>query len=144
MADDVGQTVKKFSPDGRLLLTLGTPDKPSDTGYDATPPHPLRLVKWSAGPFAYPTNVAVGPTGDIFVSDGYGNARVHKFDPDGRHLQSWGDPGNGPGQFWVPHGIAVDRQGTVYVADRENSRVQLFTSNGQYSVSGRRSIGRRR
>jgi DNA-binding beta-propeller fold protein YncE len=132
VADDIGQTVKKFSPDGRLLMTLGAPDKPSDTGYDPNPKDPLRRVRWSAGPFAYPTNVVIGPGGEIFVSDGYGNARVHRFTSDGQHIRSWGDPGDGPGQFWVPHGIAVDRQGIVYVADRENSRVQLFTSNGQY------------
>ena len=68
----------------------------------------------------------------MFVSDGYGNARVHRFAPDGRHLLSWGEPGDGPGQFRVPHGIAVDEQGIVYVADRENSRIQLFTLNGAF------------
>jgi hypothetical protein len=68
----------------------------------------------------------------MYVSDGYGNARIHKFSADGRLLFSWGEPGAGPGQFQVPHGIAVDRQGTVYVADRENSRLQLFTPAGNY------------
>ena len=69
----------------------------------------------------------------MYVSDGYGNARVHKFAADGRLLFSWGEPGSGPGQFHVPHGIAVDAAGTVYVADRENSRIQLFTPDGRLS-----------
>jgi sugar lactone lactonase YvrE len=68
----------------------------------------------------------------MYVSDGYGNARVHKFAPDGRFLFSWGTPGDGPGQFHLPHGIAVDQQGIVYVADRENSRIQLFAPDGEY------------
>ncbi len=68
----------------------------------------------------------------MYVSDGYGNARVHRFAPDGKLLGSWGEPGAGPGQFHVPHGIAVDRHGTVYVADRENSRLQLFSPAGEF------------
>jgi len=68
----------------------------------------------------------------IHVSDGYGNARVHKFAPDGRLLLSWGAPGDGPGQFRVPHGIAVDSGGIVHVADRENSRIQRFSPQGEY------------
>ena len=66
------------------------------------------------------------------MADGYGNARVHKFSPDGRLLLSWGEPGGGPGEFRIPHGIAVDRQGIVYVADRENSRIQLFSPEGRF------------
>src|SRR5207248_6491697 len=89
-------------------------------------------VRRAGPPFHYPTNLAVGPSGDLYVTDGYGNARVHRFAPDGRLLQSWGEPGGGPGQFRVPHGLAVDEDGTVYVADRENSRVQLFTADGVY------------
>src|SRR5262249_24180046 len=77
------------------------------------------------------TNVALSAGGDIYVTDGYGNARVHKFDRDGRLLFSWGEPGDGPGQFNVPHGIAVDRDERVYVADRENNRIQVFTSHGE-------------
>jgi DNA-binding beta-propeller fold protein YncE len=128
-ADDVGHTVRKFTPDGKLLMTLGTEGKPSDTGATSMD---YRTIRRAGEPFHYPTNLAISPEGDLFVSDGYGNARVHKFSPDGRLLLSWGEPGAGPGQFHLPHGIAVDRQGVVYVADRENSRVQLFTSGGKY------------
>jgi DNA-binding beta-propeller fold protein YncE len=128
-ADDVGHTVRKFTPDGKLLMTLGTEGKPSDTGATSMD---YRTIVRAGGPFHYPTNLTISPEGDLFVSDGYGNARVHKFSSDGRLLLSWGEPGAGPGQFHLPHGIAVDRQGTVYVADRENSRVQLFTSEGKF------------
>jgi DNA-binding beta-propeller fold protein YncE len=127
--DDYDHTVKKFTPDGRLLLTLGTSGRPSDTGATSID---YRTVRRAAGPFHYPTNVAFSVQGDLYVSDGYGNARIHRFAADGRLLSSWGEPGDGPGQFHVPHGIAVDRQGTVYVADRENSRIQLFTPDGKW------------
>jgi DNA-binding beta-propeller fold protein YncE len=127
--DDCGHTVRKFTPDGELLLTLGTHGQPSDTGATSMD---YRTIRRAGPPFHFPTNLAISPEGDLFVSDGYGNARVHKFSPDGRLLFSWGDPGDGPGQFHLPHGIAVDRHGTVYVADRENSRVQLFTPDGRF------------
>jgi DNA-binding beta-propeller fold protein YncE len=127
--DDRGHTVRKFTPDGRLLLTLGTSGKPSDTGATSMD---YRSIVRAGPPFHYPTNLALSPDGEMYVSDGYGNARVHKFSAEGRLLLSWGEPGSGPGQFALPHGIAVDRRGTVYVADRENSRVQLFTPDGKY------------
>ena len=128
-ADDYDHTVRAFTPDGRLLLTLGSRGRPSDTGATSTD---YRTVQRAGPPFHYPTNLAVGPAGDLYVADGYGNARVHRFAPGGRLIQSWGEPGAGPGQFHVPHGIAVDRDGTVYVADRENSRIQLFTADGVF------------
>jgi DNA-binding beta-propeller fold protein YncE len=128
-ADDFDHSVRAFTPDGRLLMTLGTRGQPSDTGAVGVD---YRTIKRVAAPFCYPTNTAIGPGGDLYVSDGYGNARVHRFAPDGRLLQSWGEPGSGPGQFHLPHGIAVGRDGTVYVADRENSRVQLFSADGTY------------
>jgi DNA-binding beta-propeller fold protein YncE len=89
-----------------------------------------RTILRAGPPFHYPTNVALSLAGEIYVTDGYGNARVHKFSPEGRLLLSWGEPGSLPGQFQLPHGIAVDHDGTVYVADRENSRIQLFTADG--------------
>jgi DNA-binding beta-propeller fold protein YncE len=127
--DDTDHTVRRFTPDGRQLQTLGTSGKPSDTGATSLD---YRTIRRAGPPFHYPTNLALSPAGEMYVTDGYGNARVHKFAPDGRLLLSWGEPGSGPGQFNLPHGIAVDREGTVYVADRENSRVQLFTPEGKY------------
>lgn len=127
--DDFDHTVRAFSPTGELKLTLGVRGQPSDTGATSID---YRTIRHSGPPFHFPTNMALGPTGDIFVADGYGNARIHRFSAEGRLLRSWGEPGSGPGQFLVPHGIAVDQAGTVYVADRENSRVQLFSSDGAY------------
>ncbi|HYE91971.1 MAG TPA: peptidyl-alpha-hydroxyglycine alpha-amidating lyase family protein [Terriglobales bacterium] len=119
LTDDLHQTIRQFSPDGKLLLTLGTPDTPS----------PLHAGK----PFNRPTHVALCPrTGNVYVSDGYGNSSVHKFDPKGRHLKTWGQPGTDPGCFNIPHNIATDAEGLVYVADRENSRVQIFDGEGRY------------
>jgi DNA-binding beta-propeller fold protein YncE len=128
LVDDLGHTVRKFTPEGRLLLTLGTPGKPSDTGAVGLD---YRTIRRSAGPFNCPTNAALGADGDLFIADGYGNARVHHFSPDGKLLESWGEPGDGQRQFHVPHGIAVDRDGTVLVADRENSRLLRFTPEGR-------------
>ena len=127
--DDMGHTVRKFSPDGKLLFTLGTHATPSDTGSTSID---FRTIKHAGPPFNYPTNLAVAPGGELYITDGYGNARVHKYSPDGELQFSWGEPGSGPGQFHVPHGIAIDREGVVYVADRENSRIQLFTPKGEF------------
>jgi DNA-binding beta-propeller fold protein YncE len=127
--DDLGHVVHKFTPDGKLVMTLGIKGNPSDTGATSVD---FRTIQRAGPPFHYPTNVALSPAGDLYVTDGYGNARVHRFDPDGRLLFSWGEPGTGPGQFRVPHGIAIGRDGTAYIADRENSRLQLFTPNGEF------------
>ncbi|HTU26232.1 MAG TPA: peptidyl-alpha-hydroxyglycine alpha-amidating lyase family protein [Pirellulales bacterium] len=129
LTDDSDHTVRRLTPEGKLLMTLGLSGRPSDTGSTG---FDYRTIRRAAGPFNLPTNVALSPDGEIYVSDGYGNARVHRYSPDGRLLQTWGEPGAGPGQFHVPHGIAVDRQGIVYVADRENSRLQRFTSDGKF------------
>jgi DNA-binding beta-propeller fold protein YncE len=127
--DDLDHTVHKFTADGQLLFTLGMSGRPSDTGATSVD---FRTILRAEGPFHYPTNLALSPNGEMYIADGYGNARVHKFSVDGKLLFSWGEPGSGPGQFRVPHGIAVDQQGIVYVADRENSRIQLFTPVGAY------------
>ena len=119
LTDDLHHTIREFTPDGKLLLTLGDPDKPA--------------TLHGGKPFNRPTHVAICPkTGAIYVSDGYGNSRVHKFDPTGRHLMSWGEPGTDPGCFNIPHNIATDAGGRVYVADRENHRVQIFDDHGRY------------
>jgi DNA-binding beta-propeller fold protein YncE len=127
--DDSDHTVRKFTPDGELLLTLGTRGQHSDTGCKTTD---YRTIRHAGGPFNLPTNIALSPDGDIFVSDGYGNCRVHRFSPSGQWLLSWGQPGGGPGDFHLPHGIAFHPDGVVYVADRENSRIQRFTPKGRY------------
>ncbi len=127
--DDLDHTVRKFTPEGRLLLTLGTSGHPSDTGATSID---YRTIRHAGLPFYFPTNVALSPTGEIYVTDGYGNARVHKFSASGQLLFSWGTPGNGPGQFHVPHGIAVNENGEVFVADRENSRIQIFLPTGEF------------
>lgn len=127
--DDLGHVVHKFTPDGRRLFTLGTRDVPSDTGATSID---FRTIRYAGPPFHYPTNLALAPNGDLYITDGYGNARAHVYSPDGRLKTSWGKPGAGPGEFHVPHGIAIDTAGTVFVADRENSRVQLFSLDGNY------------
>jgi DNA-binding beta-propeller fold protein YncE len=127
--DDGGHTVRKFTSDGRLLLTLGTSGRASPTGATTVD---YRTIRCSAGPFNFPTNLAINPDGELFVADGYGNARVHRFSPQGELITSWGEPGDGPGQFHLPHGIAVEPRGLVYVADRENSRIQRFTPDGTF------------
>ena len=128
LADQMAHAVLKYSPEESLLLTLGTTDRPSDTGWSPED----RSVKRAARPFNQPTGIAVSTGGDIFVSDGYGNSRVHKFDGAGSLLLSWGSPGTtGDGEFHLPHGIVLDGQGRVLVCDRENHRIQVFTQGGE-------------
>ena len=88
----------------------------------------------SGEPFHRCTHTALSPKGEIYVSDGYGNARVHKYSPDGKLLMSWGEPGTDPGEFNIVHNICTDADGWVYVADRENHRVQVFDGNGKYET----------
>ena len=125
LADRDVHVVLKYSPDERLLLTLGTRDRPSDTGYTL----PERVVHRAAGPFNLPTGIAVtADTGDIFVSDGYGNARVHKYNSTGALITSWGAPGSAnPVDFNLPHGVTLDNEGNLVVCDRENIRLQFFS-----------------
>ena len=120
--------VMKFSPQHELLLELGTRGVPSDTGVVNGD---FKTIQRGAGPFNVPSKVATADNGEVFVCDGYGNARVHRFSPDGKLLASWGEPGAKPGEFHIPHGIGVDNSDRVYVADRENDRVQIFDVNGK-------------
>ncbi len=119
--------------DGELLHTLGTPDQPSDTGY-ALPPgsSALDTIARGAGPFNRPTRLSVSQDGELYVSDGYGNLRVHRFSARGELLQSWGEPGTGPGEFNLPHSVWSHSDGRVFVCDRENNRVQTFGPQGEY------------
>ena len=122
--------VLKYSPDGNLLMTMGDWDKPSDTGWTGDVNDP---AKQAAGPFNRPSDIALDASGDLYISDGYGNSRVHKFTSDGKLLFSWGEPGKtGPGEFHVPHGVWVHTDGRVFVADRENNRIQIFDAEGKY------------
>lgn len=116
---DNNNYVQKRTPDGEVLMTLGERgvDKPRHTGE----------------PFNSPTHVAIDPrNGDWFVSDGYRNSSVHRFDADGKHIMSWGESGSGPGQFALPHNICMVGDDRVLVADRENYRLQMFTTDGEF------------
>jgi sugar lactone lactonase YvrE len=121
-----------FTKDGQLLRTIGTRGHRSDTGVpaDDTSSQAYRRVTHGGGPFNLPADIALAPSGEMFIADGYGNARVHKFAADGTYLFSWGEPGTEPVQFNLPHGIWLDRRGRVLVADRENDRVQIFDQDG--------------
>ena len=126
VVDRAAQVVRKASGDGTEIHRLGDLDRASDTGWTKDNPKVLR----AAGPFNYPTGVAITDYG-IYVSDGYRNARVHKFDAEGKLLFSWGEPGAETGQFNLPHSV-WEHKGKLYVADRENNRIQIFTPEGEF------------
>ncbi len=133
--DNGDHSVRKFSPDGELLMTLGLPGTPSQTGYRTDLPpriHFVETVARAGAPFNGCTDVAIGPGGDVFVTDGYGNCRVHHFSSSGTLLNSWGEVGSGPGQFRLPHGACLIPDGRLLVADRENDRIQIFRTDGSY------------
>ena len=127
--DDGDHTVRKFTPDGKQLMIIGTPGSASDTGYDGKT---VQSIKRGGPPFNRPTDAAVAPNGDLYVVDGCGNARVHHFTASGKLIRSWGEPGTGPGQFNLPHAVFVLSDGRVMVADRENDRIQFFSPEGKY------------
>jgi sugar lactone lactonase YvrE len=116
LVDTERHSVEKYTAEGDLKMRLG-----------GTPSGPM-----SGKPFHQPTDVAVHPSGDIFVSDGYGNPRIHRFDNKGRLIRSWGTPGTGPGEFAVPHSVCFLDESTIAVCDRENYRIQLFTIDGEF------------
>lgn len=114
---DIGtHQVTKFDSQGKVLLTLGKKDQPGD-GQDQ---------------FNKPTDVTVAASGEIYVSDGYGNSRVVKFSKEGKFVKEWGKRGTGEGEFNLPHAIFLDAHGKVYVGDRENNRVQIFDADGKF------------
>ena len=115
VVDRDGHQVLAFDQTGRLLFALGKRDKPQHRA-----------------PFSHPTDVAVGPNGDMYVADGYGNTMIHQFGADQKLKRSWGEPGSAPGQFTTPHGIAVLKDGRVLASDRENNRIQVFDPDGKY------------
>ena len=115
LVDSHGGQVMKFTPEGRPLMRIGTRDYRSDTGVDPKDfgSDTYLRVTHAGGPFNIPASVAIAPSGEVFVADGYANCRVHRFSAEGEHLASWGAPGEGPGQFHLPHGIWVDRHGRL-------------------------------
>ena len=133
LCDEHHQTFQKFTTDGKLLQTIGEKGARSDTGVPADDfsSAAWKKVTHGGGPFNLPTDIALAPDGSMFMTDGYGNARVHKFSADAQYLFSWGEPGTAPGQFNLPHGVWIDRRGRVLVADRENDRVQVFDQSGK-------------
>jgi DNA-binding beta-propeller fold protein YncE len=112
--DDGNHLVLKLDASGNVLLVLGR----INTGAEAN---------WL---FNKPADVAFAKNGDVYVADGYGNSRIVKFDRDGNYIKAWGKYGTGPGEFNLPHSVAVDKQGRVYVGDRENQRIQIFDADG--------------
>src|SRR6266852_2728752 len=121
LTDDGDHTVHHCTLDGRVLLTLGVPGKPAPF--------------MSGEPFHRCTHTALSPQCDhLYISDGYGNARIHRYSIDGKLEKSWGEPGTDPGTFNIPHNICCDPDGWVYVADRENHRVQVFDGNGKWET----------
>ena len=114
--DVVNHTVTQFAPDGKVLMMLG---EKGVAGEDET--H-----------FNKPTDIAFAPDGNFFVSDGYGNSRVVKFDKTGKFLLAWGKKGTGEGEFDTPHAVRLDSKGNLYVGDRENNRIQVFDQNGKF------------
>ena len=119
--DDGDHTMRKCTLDGKVLLTLGISGRPAEF--------------MSGNPFNRCTHVAIDPRNeDFYVTDGYGNARVHKYSPDGKLLFSWGESGTGPGQFNIVHNVCTDRDGWVFVADRENHRIQVFDPQGNFET----------
>ncbi|MBT3604009.1 MAG: hypothetical protein HOE48_00530 [Candidatus Latescibacteria bacterium] len=106
----------KFTSDGELLMTVGTPHQMGEPG----------------DPFRLPTDVAFDSQGFMYITDGYDNARVHKYTPDGELIKSWGEPGTGPGQFNLVHCVRIDKEDKLWVLDRENNRIQFFDTEGNY------------
>ncbi len=152
VVDEGSNMVIKFNPEGRVVMTMGrkaeelrvpaapapAPPAPAVTGGGrggggaAAPPGPPAGAGAQTDVFNRPTDVAWDATGNIFVSDGYGNSRVAKFDKNGVFIKSWGSRGTAPGQFNTPHTIATDAQGNVYVGDRGNKRIQVFDNGGEF------------
>jgi sugar lactone lactonase YvrE len=132
LVDDSNHRVAKYSLDGKLAFELGPAEHPSDTGgYDG---RTASTVTKAGGPFNRPTNLAVAPGGDLIVSDGYGNTRIHRFDTKGQLCESFGEPGSGPGQFRIPHSTWVHTDGRIFVCDRENDRIQVFSPSGEFQT----------
>ena len=129
LTDREGSIAMKCTLDGKELLSIGTRGEYSDTGCEVAG----TVAPRSAGPFNYVTEMVPAPNGELYISDGYRNARVHRFSAAGELISSWGEPGKGgPNQFHLPHSLIVGTNGQVYLCDRENTRVQVFSPEGEY------------
>jgi len=131
VADKGSDMVIKFNPEGRVAMVFGRKQEASDEGTEPLR-HPKPPLPPVDGMFRQVTDMAWDAAGNTYISDGYINSRVAKIDKDGNWLKSWGEPGDGPGQFNTPHSIAVDAEGRVYVADRGNRRIQVFDGEGKF------------
>src|SRR6202167_171897 len=130
-ADKGSDMVIKFNPEGQVIMVVGRKQEASDEGTEPLK-HPKPPLPPVDGMFRQVTDMAWDAAGDTYISDGYINSRVAKVDKNGNWLKSWGEPGDQPGQFSVPHSIAVDATGNVYVADRGNRRIQVFDGDGNF------------
>ena len=130
VADKGSDMVIKFDPEGRVVMVFGRKQEASDEGTEPLK-HPKPPLPPVDGMFRQVTDMAWDAAGNTYISDGYINSRVAKVDKNGNWLKSWGEPGDQPGQFSVPHSIAVDATGNVYVADRGNRRIQVFDGGWQ-------------
>ncbi len=129
--------VLKYTPKGSLISQIGIKGQPSDTGYSLDKGRETNWrdpVERSGHPFNVPTGVRIAKNGDIYVSNGYANCRVHRFSADGTLIQSWGEPGkSNPGEFHLVHGLYIDSSERILVCDRENNRVQIFDIYGTFT-----------
>ena len=135
--DEPRHAIAVFTNEGDFEGWIGTPDAPSETGVNRDAGDlaaRLRTIRATAGPFNLPTHTAFGPNGDMYVTDGYGNAAVHRMTPQGELLETWGSPGEGPGQFRVPHYDAFLDDHDLAVCDRENGRVEVFSPAGELKM----------
>jgi hypothetical protein len=131
VADKGSDMVVKFNPQGQVMMVFGRKQEASDEGTGPVK-HPKPPAPPVDGMFRQVTDMAWDAAGNTFISDGYINSRVAKVDKNGKWLKSFGEPGDGPGQLTTPHSIAVDNQGTVYVANRSNNRIEVFDGDGKY------------
>ena len=131
VADKGSDMVIKFNVDGRVAMVFGRKQEASDEGTEPLK-HPKPPLPPVDGMFRQVTDMAWDSAGNMYISDGYINSRVAKIDKDGNWLKSFGEPGDKPGQLNTPHGIAIDAQNNIYVADRGNRRIQVFDSEGKF------------